>query len=127
MKIVEQIQNLRDELSAMRPLPTSLLATLREPIDLELTYSSNAIEGNTLTLRETAEVIAHGITIGGKPLGDHLEAIDHHHALAWMYDMAKRERCARDAWHFDNPYFFDLTHFRRCRPQHVSASPCCPC
>ena len=91
MKIVEQIQNLRDELSAMRPLPPSLLATLREPIDLELTYSSNAIEGNTLTLRETAEVISHGITIGGKPLGDHLEAIDHHHALAWMYEMAKQD------------------------------------
>lgn len=91
MDIVKTIQQLRDELSAMRPLPPSLLATLREPIDLELTYSSNAIEGNTLTLRETAEVIAHGITIGGKPLGDHLEAIDHHHALAWMYEMAEKD------------------------------------
>ena len=48
--------------------------------DVDLTYTSNAIEGNTLTLRETAELIEHGITVGGKPLRDHLEAVDHYNA-----------------------------------------------
>ena len=57
-------------------------------VDLELTYTSNAIEGNTLTAGETALVIEHGITIGGKPLRDHLEAIDHYDALRWVRGIA---------------------------------------
>ncbi len=49
--------------------------------DLELTYTSNAIEGNTLTAVETTLVIEQGITIAGKPLRDHLEAVDHYDAM----------------------------------------------
>ncbi len=64
------------------------LGALQAHHDVELTFTSNAIEGNTLTLRETAEVIAHGITVGGKPLRDHLEAQDHHAALLWVRDLA---------------------------------------
>ena len=64
------------------------LAQIQKHYDVELTYTSNAIEGNTLTLRETAEVIEHGITVGGKPLRDHLEAVDHYDALIWMRDLA---------------------------------------
>ena len=55
---------------------------------VELTYTSNAIEGNTLTLRETAEVIEHGITVSGKSLRDHLEAVDHYEAVQWMRGLA---------------------------------------
>ncbi len=57
-------------------------------ITIELTYTSNAIEGNTLTHRETAEVVEHGITVGGKPLRDHLEAVDHHATIGWVRDIA---------------------------------------
>ena len=64
------------------------LAQLQKHYDVELTYTSNAIEGNTLTLRETAEVIEHGVTVGGKPLRDHLEAVDHYEALLWMRELA---------------------------------------
>lgn len=56
--------------------------------DLELTYTSNAIEGNTLSAAETALVVEHGITIGGKPLKDHLEALDHFDALSWVRQLA---------------------------------------
>jgi Fic family protein len=76
----------------MRPLATVALAQLRKAYDVELTYTSNAIEGNTLTLRETAEVIEHGLTVGGKPLRDHLEAVDHYHALQWMREVADAAR-----------------------------------
>ena len=76
------------ELDAMRPLSTAAIARLQKHYDVELTYTSNAIEGNTLTLRETAEVIEHGITVGGKPLRDHLEAQDHYRALLWMREAA---------------------------------------
>ena len=58
--------------------------------DLELTYTSNAIEGNTLTAVETTMVIEQGITIVGKPLKDHLEALDHFEAIRYVRDMARR-------------------------------------
>lgn len=72
------------ELDALRPLRPDMLASLQKHYDVELTYTSNAIEGNTLTSRETAEVIEHGITVGGKRLRDHLEAVDHYDAIQWM-------------------------------------------
>lgn len=76
------------ELDALRPLRGGALTALQHYWDVELTWSSNAIEGNTLSHRETAEVIERGITIGGKPLRDHLEAQDHHAAIQWMREQA---------------------------------------
>ena len=61
---------------------------------IDITYTSNAIEGNTLTAGETALVLEKGITISGKPLKDHLEAIDHASALDWVLDIASRHRDA---------------------------------
>ena len=76
-----EIASHKTRLDARRPLRREALLQLRKHYDVELTYTSNAIEGNTLTLRETAEVIEHGITVGGKRLRDHLEALDHHVAV----------------------------------------------
>lgn len=92
---IGSIEALKTELAGMRPLPPSALAVLQEKRDLRLTYTSNAIEGNTLTLRETAEVIAYGTTIRGKPIKHHLEAQDHHAALEWMYAVAGGEEPIR--------------------------------
>ncbi len=83
-----RIAALKAELDALRPLSEAALAQLQQHYDVELTFTSNAIEGNTLTLRETAEVIEHGVTVGGKPLRDHLEALDHYDALQWMRGLA---------------------------------------
>ena len=69
-------------------LSSDALRSLQKSYDVELTYTSNAIEGNTLTLRETAELIEHGITVGGKPLHDHLEAVDHYQAVLRMRELA---------------------------------------
>jgi Fic family protein len=79
------------ELDARRPLGQATLRSLQAHYDVELTYTSNAIEGNTLTLRETAEVIEHGVTISGKPLRDYLEAVDHHAAVLWVRAIAEGE------------------------------------
>ena len=76
------------ELDRLRSLSCGALAQLQKHYDVELTFTSNAIEGNTLTLRETAEVIEHGITVGGKSLRDHLEAVDHYEAVQWMRALA---------------------------------------
>ena len=84
MDLVARIAAKKAALDQLRPLATTALAPLRLHYDVELTYTSNAIEGNTLTYRETAEVIEHGITVGGKSLRDHLEAVDHYDALQWM-------------------------------------------
>lgn len=77
-------------LQRLRPLAAAALAALDRLYDLELTWSSNAIEGNTLTAAETQLVIEKGITIAGKPLRDHLEALDHFDALRWVRDLGAR-------------------------------------
>jgi Fic family protein len=86
--LLKRIASKKAELDRMRPLVLDALKGLQKFYDIELTYTSNAIEGNTLTYRETAEVIEHGIAIGGKPLRDHLEAVDHYEALRWMHELA---------------------------------------
>jgi Fic family protein len=67
------------------------LASLREKLMLEWTYHSNAIEGNTLTLRET-KVVLEGITVGGKSLREHFEATNHRDAILYVEEIvAKNE------------------------------------
>lgn len=87
-ELLSSIAAKKAQLDALRPAAGGALRALQKSYDVDLTYTSNAIEGNTLTLRETAEVIEHGITVGGKPLRDHLEAIDHYEAIGWMRALA---------------------------------------
>lgn len=86
--VLDAIARKKARLDRLRPLRTDAIAQLQKHYDVELTYTSNAIEGNTLTLRETAEVVEHGVTVGGKSLREHLEAVDHYEALLWMRDLA---------------------------------------
>jgi Fic family protein len=85
-----QIAAKKAELDRLRPQAPHGLENLNQSYDIELTYTSNAIEGNTLTAAETRMVIEHGVTIGGKPLKDHLEAVDHFEALRYVRDLARR-------------------------------------
>lgn len=80
------------KLNKLRPLPESAVQKLREKFQIEMTYNSNAIEGNSLTLKETFLVINEGLTVKGKPLKDHLEAKDHHAALEYLYDLIDKDR-----------------------------------
>lgn len=82
-----KINELAAQLEKMRPLNEAELKRLREEFIVENTYNSNAIEGNTLTLRETALVLE-GVTIGEKPLKDHLEAIGHKEAFEYVFELA---------------------------------------
>lgn len=74
----------KQALDAYRPLPEVLVINLDDWFRVELTYTSNAIEGNTLTRRETALVVEKGLTVGGKSLTEHLEATNHASALDWV-------------------------------------------
>jgi Fic family protein len=89
-EILASIAARKERLDAIRPVSRAALLALQKSYDVDLTYTSNAIEGNTLTLRETAELIEHGITVGGKPLRDHLEAVDHYNAVLWMRELAAK-------------------------------------
>jgi Fic family protein len=86
--LLASIRTKKAQLDELRPMSSAALRELQKYYDVELTYTSNAIEGNTLTLRETAEVIEHGITVGGKKLKEHLEAVDHYEAVLWMRELA---------------------------------------
>lgn len=79
-----------------RPLDQSRVKNLKEYFKIGLTYSSNAIEGNTLTESETKVVIEDGITIGGKPLKDHLEAVGHARAFDYVWRLAKSTDITED-------------------------------
>ncbi len=70
-----------------RPLPQASLQKIRESLAIEWTYNSNSIEGNTLSLRETQMVLQEGITIGGKTLREHFEAINHEKAIEHLYSL----------------------------------------
>ncbi len=80
------------ELNKLRPLPPSAVKKLQEQFQIEMTYNSNAIEGNSLTLKETFLVINEGITIKGKPLKDHLEAKNHQEALEYLYELVEKDK-----------------------------------
>ena len=88
--VLAEIEQKRDRLNAMRPLTPGEVKRLQEEFMVEFTYNSNAIEGNTLTLKETAMVLD-GMTIDQKPLKDHLEAVGHRDAFLYIQDIAKQE------------------------------------
>ena len=85
-----EVDSLKEKLDNERPLPIETLKSLQETVNLEWTYNSNGIEGNTLTLRET-QVVLEGITVGGKSIKEHLEAINHEKAIIYLNDLVKEE------------------------------------
>lgn len=84
----DEVDKLKKKLDSKRPIPKETLRSLEETINLEWTYNSNGIEGNTLTLRET-QVVLEGITVGGKSIKEHLEVINHEKAILYLNDLVK--------------------------------------
>jgi Fic family protein len=80
--LLSSIIGKKKELDSHRPLNPSIVRKLNDQFALEWTYNSNAIEGNTLSLQETEIVINNGITIGGKTVNEHLEAINHREGIS---------------------------------------------
>lgn len=80
---------LKEKLQSLRPLNATEIKRLRTEFIIDNTYNSNAIEGNSLTLRETAMILSEGIAIGEKPIKDHLEAIGHKDAFEYMLTLVE--------------------------------------
>ncbi len=101
-----EVDRLKKELDNKRPISKETLKSLKECINLEWTYNSNGIEGNTLTLRET-QVVLEGITVGGKTITEHLEAINHEKAILYLDDLVKDEQPITE-WNIKNIHLLIL-------------------
>lgn len=87
--ILLQIDKKKEMLDGKRPLTQGEVERLNEEFIVEYTYNSNAIEGNTLTLRET-DLVLRGLTIDRKPLKDHMEAVGHKEAFEFVSELVKK-------------------------------------
>ena len=95
-----KIDHLKATLDANRPLTEAVVKNLHEDLVLRWTYNSNAIEGNTLTLMET-KVVLEGITIGGKSLREHFEAINHRDAILFVEELVQQREVLSE-WQIRN-------------------------
>ena len=93
---LKTIEGLKAQLDSKRPLTPAEAKALNDEFAVEYTYDSNAIEGNTLTLRET-DMVLRGLTVGKKPLKDHLEAVGHKEAFDYVCSLVQ-EREPLSAW-----------------------------
>jgi Fic family protein len=87
------LDTLKEQLNGLRGLYSGKVG---QAFDIEYTYESNKIEGNTLTLQETALIVEKGLTIGGKSLNEHLEAINHTFAIDYIKDIAKNNEAVTE-------------------------------
>jgi len=83
-----KLDRLKDRLDQHRPLSLEMVKNLHEDLVLKWTFNSNAIEGNTLTLQET-KIALEGITVGGKTLREHFEAVNHKEAILYIEELVK--------------------------------------
>ena len=90
-RLLARLEQKKTQLDALRPLPGAAVRRLNEQLTVEWIYNSNAIEGSTLTLRETQLVLQTGLTIGGKSLREHFEVINHRDAIEYVEALAAGE------------------------------------
>ena len=83
-RLLARLEQKKAQLDALRPLPAAAVRRLNEQLTVEWIYNSNAIEGSTLTLRETQLILETGLTIGGKSLREHFEVINHKEAIEYV-------------------------------------------
>ncbi len=105
--LLEKIDNLQQDIDHYKPLSEDLLMQLRHYYRIGLTYTSNALEGNTLTESETRIILEEGITVSGKPLIHHLEAVGMSNAYDFMYTLKDEKVITEDMikqlhWIFNN-------------------------
>lgn len=96
IELLSEIDLLQKEINQFRPLDAHMLKQIKEYYRIGLTYTSNALEGNSLTETETKIVLEDGLTIGGKPLKDHYEAMGHSEAYDFLYSLSAHKTLTQD-------------------------------
>lgn len=103
LKNTEELQPMIDRLfekkailDKHRPLPAFIIDKVKENISIEWTYNSNAIEGNTITLRETQMILQEGITVKGKSLREHFETFNHNKAIDYLHTLVNKDYKLRE-------------------------------
>ena len=91
-RLLARLDGKKAQLDALRPLPQAAVRRLHEQLTVEWIYNSNAIEGNTLTLRETKLILETGLTIGGKSLREHFEVLNHKKAIDYVESLITAEQ-----------------------------------
>lgn len=104
---LQEIDTLKSKIDSFKPLGTEVLKQLQEYYRVGLTYSSNALEGNTLDLAETKVVIEDGLTIHGKPMKDHLETLGHAQAFNELLALAKTDLITEESIKFLHKLFYN--------------------
>ena len=89
--LLKHIEDLKKSLDSFRPLEGRHIEKLDQYLDEVFTYDSTSIEGNTLTLQETALVLNKGVTIGGKSLREHFEIVNHKEAIDYIKELVKNK------------------------------------
>ena len=89
---LKEIDTLKNELDGLRPLDPEQIKSLKTLFDVDFTYNSTAIEGNTFSYQETKVVLLDGITIGGKSVREHLEIINHKEAIDYIEELAGKKK-----------------------------------
>lgn len=90
--LLKKLTKKKKKLDSFRPLPSALVKNLDEWFQVELTFTSNAIEGNTLTRKETVLIVEKGITVRGKTIKEHMEAINHAEALNFIKELINKKK-----------------------------------
>ncbi|MBI4044143.1 MAG: Fic family protein [Candidatus Diapherotrites archaeon] len=91
-ELFERILEKKNSLDKARPLSAEIVQKLRQEMEIEWTYNSNAIEGNSLSYEETRRVVERGLTIGGKSLREHFEAINHVNAIRFIEKLVEKKQ-----------------------------------
>lgn len=115
---LEQLDQLNQDIQSSQPISADALKQIKEYFRIGLTYSSNAIEGNTLTETETKIVLEDGLTIAGKPLKDHYEASGHSEAFDCIYNLAKKKTITeKDIFNIHKLFYYriDQANAGKCR------------
>lgn len=92
MEILSKIDLFQKEINALRPMEGGMLGQIQDYYRVGLTWTSNALEGNSLTESETKVLLEDGLTVGGKPLRDVFEAVDHAKAYDFMFSVFQNRR-----------------------------------
>ena len=91
ISLLKKIDQLKKQFDSLKPFDVKQAENLKEFLDIELTYNSNAIEGSTLTYAETKLILNEGITIGDKKLREHLEVINHKEAIDYIETLINKK------------------------------------